>query len=62
MSPPENCHDKAPIEWFLHSLIAELVVAVGYMSASPAQQEIGRFLINDTTGKGYINSTPGWRR
>lgn len=40
-----NCHDNAPMERLFRSLKTEWVPTVGYMSASLAQQDIGRFLM-----------------
>ncbi len=40
-----NCHDNAPMERLFRSLRTEWIPTVGYMSASLAQQDIGRFLM-----------------
>ncbi|QPG61924.1 IS3 family transposase [Pseudomonas sp. BIGb0427] len=45
MSRRGNCHDNAPMERLFRSLKTEWVPTVGYMSASLAQQDIGRFLM-----------------
>lgn len=45
MSRRGNCHDNAPMERLFRSLKTEWVPEVGYMSASLAQQDIGRFLM-----------------
>ncbi|UVM69386.1 IS3 family transposase [Pseudomonas sp. B21-009] len=45
MSRRGNCHDNAPLERLFRSLKTEWVPTVGYMSASLAQQDIGRFLM-----------------
>ncbi|ROL70737.1 hypothetical protein BHU25_16900 [Pseudomonas vranovensis] len=45
MSRRGNCHDNAPMERLFRSLKTEWVPTVGYLSASLAQQEIGRFLM-----------------
>ncbi|MDD2130879.1 IS3 family transposase [Pseudomonas sp. 17391] len=45
MSRRGNCHDNAPMERLFRSLKTEWIPAVGYMSASLAQQDIGRFLM-----------------
>ena len=45
MSRRGNCHDNAPMERLFRSLKTEWVPTTGYMSASLAQQNIGRFLM-----------------
>jgi len=45
MSRRGNCHDNAPMERLFRSLKTEWVPTVGYMSASLAQQDTGRFLM-----------------
>ncbi|MBV6290184.1 IS3 family transposase [Pseudomonas aegrilactucae] len=45
MSRRGNCHDNAPMERLFRSLKTEWIPTVGYMSASLAQQDIGRFLM-----------------
>ena len=40
-----NCHGTAPMERLFRSLKTEWIPTVGYMSASLAQQDIGRFLM-----------------
>ncbi|HBO2940826.1 TPA: IS3 family transposase [Pseudomonas aeruginosa] len=45
MSRRGNCHDNAPMERLFRSLKTEWLPSVGYMSASLAQQDIGRFLM-----------------
>lgn len=45
MSRRSNCHDNAPMERLFRSLKTEWIPTVGYMSASLAQQDIGRFLM-----------------
>lgn len=45
MSRRGNCHDNAPMERLFRSLKTEWVPTVGYMSASLAQRDIGRFLM-----------------
>ncbi|WP_433912142.1 IS3 family transposase [Pseudomonas vranovensis] len=45
MSRRGNCHDNAPMERLFRSLKTEWVPTVGYMSASLAQQDIGRYLM-----------------
>ncbi|MGE8436648.1 MAG: IS3 family transposase [Pseudomonas palmensis] len=45
MSRRGNCHDNAPMERLFRSLKTEWVPTVGYMTASLAQQDIGRFLM-----------------
>ncbi|WP_096335665.1 IS3 family transposase [Pseudomonas alkylphenolica] len=45
MSRRGNCHDNTPMERLFRSLKTEWVPTVGYMSASLAQQDIGRFLM-----------------
>lgn len=46
MSRRGNCHDDAPMERLFRNLKTEWVPTVGYMSASLAQQDIGRFLMH----------------
>lgn len=45
MSRRGNCYDNAPMERLFRSLKTEWIPTVGYMSASLAQQDIGRFLM-----------------
>lgn len=45
MSRRGNCHDNAPMERLFRSLKSEWIPTVGYMSATLAQQDIGRFLM-----------------
>lgn len=45
MSRRGNCWDNAPMERLFRSLKTEWVPTVGYMSASLAQRDIGRFLM-----------------
>lgn len=45
MSRRGNCWDNAPMERLFRSLKTEWVPALGYRSASLAQQDIGRFLM-----------------
>nr|WP_150777104.1 IS3 family transposase [Pseudomonas fluorescens] len=45
MSRRGSCHDNAPMERLFRSLKTEWVPSVGYMSATLAQQDIGRFLM-----------------
>ena len=45
MSRRRNCHDNMPMERLYRSLKTQWVPAVGYMNASLAQQDIGRFLM-----------------
>ncbi|AVF54882.1 IS3 family transposase [Pseudomonas fulva] len=45
MSRRGNCHDNAPMERLFRSLKTEWIPTVRYMSASLAQQDIGRFLM-----------------
>jgi len=45
MSRRGNCHDNAPMERLFRSLKTEWIPTVGYMSASLAQRDIGRFLM-----------------
>lgn len=45
MSRRGNCYDNAPMERLFRSLKTEWIPSVGYMSASLAQQDIGRFLM-----------------
>lgn len=45
MSRRGNCHDNAPMERLFRSLKTEWIPTVGYMSASLAQQDIGRFMM-----------------
>ncbi|WP_134063659.1 IS3 family transposase [Pseudomonas sp. JV241A] len=45
MSRRGNRHDNAPMERLFRSLKTEWIPTVGYMSASLAQQDIGRFLM-----------------
>ncbi|WP_342624539.1 IS3 family transposase [Pseudomonas alkylphenolica] len=45
MSRRGNCHDNAPMERLFRNLKTEWVPTVGYMSASLAQQDISRFLM-----------------
>ncbi|MGZ0700652.1 IS3 family transposase [Pseudomonas piscis] len=45
MSRRGNCYDNAPMERLFRSLKTEWIPTVGYMSASLAQQDVGRFLM-----------------
>ncbi len=45
MSRRGNCYHNAPMERLFHRLKTEWIPSVGYMSASLAQQDIGRFLM-----------------
>jgi len=45
MSRQGNCYDNAPMERLFCSLKTERIPTVGYMSASLAQQDIGRLLM-----------------
>ncbi|WP_085985636.1 IS3 family transposase [Pseudomonas luteola] len=45
MSRRGNCHDNAPMERLFRSLKTEWLPSMGYMSASLAKQDIGRFLM-----------------
>ncbi|WP_025128596.1 integrase core domain-containing protein, partial [Pseudomonas sp. PH1b] len=45
MSRRGNCYDNAPMERLFRSLKTEWIPTAGYMSASLAQQDIGRFLM-----------------
>jgi putative transposase len=59
ISRRSNCHDNAPMERLFRSLKTEWIPTVGYMSASLAQQDIGRFLMERYNCGDRISSTKG---